>query len=154
MTPVRPLQQAESLLMSCFHNGQLRTMKCHYRAKEHEVRIIRPLNYVRETLTRQYAILKGLPVIDENCPGCFEQPKERARIKVLLASQEQVFPDLYGRLLRAMMPLMAAECVDQVTSDPPPPLKMVIRLCIYLLWVSSGRSIMVHGHTGGCEDAH
>jgi len=107
--------------MSCFHNGQLRTMKCHYRAKEHNVRIIRPLNYVRETLTRQYAILKGLPVIDENCPGCFEQPKERARIKVLLASQEQVFPDLYGRLLRAMMPLMAAECVDQVTLSPPPP---------------------------------
>jgi len=138
--------------MSCFHNGQLRTMKCHYRAKEHNVRIIRPLNYVRETLTRQYAILKGLPVIDENCPGCFEQPKERARIKVLLASQEQVFPDLYGRLLRAMMPLMAAECVDQVKLSPPPPPAMVIRTHVSLWWVSSGRSSVVHGHASGCAD--
>lgn len=104
--------QAESFLMSAFHNGQLRTMKCNYRAKDHDVRVIRPLNYVRETLTRSYALLKRLPVIDENCPGCFEQPKERARVKVLLASQEQMFPDLYGRLLRAMMPLMAAGCAD------------------------------------------
>mmetsp|Transcript_13168 Transcript_13168/g.20670 ORF Transcript_13168/g.20670 Transcript_13168/m.20670 type:complete len:228 (+) Transcript_13168:3-686(+) len=90
----------------------MRTMKANYMAQEHNVKIIRPLNYAREALTREYAEAKGLPVINENCPGCFEAPKERARIKMVLASQEQMFPDLYGKLLKAMLPLMATECVD------------------------------------------
>ena len=104
--------QAESLLMSAFHNGQLRTMKANYTAKEHGVRVIRPLNYCREQLTREFAHARALPVITENCPGCFEAPKERARIKMVLAQQEQIFPDLYSKLLKAMLPLMAADCAD------------------------------------------
>eukprot|EP00961_Rhodomonas_salina_P054017 725391-Rhodomonas_salina.1 len=71
--------QAESLLMSAFHNGQLRTMKAHYRAREHNVRIVRPLNYAREAMTREYAEAAGLPVITDNCPGCFEAPKVKTR---------------------------------------------------------------------------
>jgi tRNA(Ile)-lysidine synthase TilS/MesJ len=65
-------EQAESLLMSAFHNGQLRTMKANYVAEEHGVRVIRPLNYCREHLMREFAHAQGLPVITENCPGCFE----------------------------------------------------------------------------------
>ncbi|EKX39424.1 hypothetical protein GUITHDRAFT_158402 [Guillardia theta CCMP2712] len=101
--------QAESFLMSAFHNGQLRTMKANYLAREHAVRIIRPLTYVREQVTREFAMAKKLPVINENCPGCFEAPQERARIKMVLAAQEQIFPDLYGKLGKALLPLMAAE---------------------------------------------
>jgi tRNA 2-thiocytidine biosynthesis protein TtcA len=57
--------QAESLLMSCFHNGQLRTMKAHYMALEHSVRVIRPLNYCREYLMRDFAHARALPVSSE-----------------------------------------------------------------------------------------
>ena len=32
-TKLNPLAQAESLLMSAFHNGQLRTMKANYTAQ-------------------------------------------------------------------------------------------------------------------------
>jgi hypothetical protein len=35
-----------------------------------------------------------VPVMTENCPGCFEAPKERARIKMVLAQQEQVQFDI------------------------------------------------------------
>eukprot|EP00960_Hanusia_phi_P031501 749326-Hanusia_phi.AAC.1 len=104
--------QAESFLMSAFHNGQLRTMKANYVAREHAVRIVRPLTYVREQLTREFAMARKLPVINENCPGCFEAPQERARIKMVLAAQEQIFPDLYGKLGKSLLPLMAAECAD------------------------------------------
>ena len=31
----------------------------------------------------------------ENCPACFEVPKERHRVKQLLAHQELLFPRLY-----------------------------------------------------------
>jgi tRNA 2-thiocytidine biosynthesis protein TtcA len=78
---------AESFLMSVLHNGRLRTMKAHYRNAQGDVRIVRPLVYTRERQTRQFASDAGLPVVDENCPACFEEPKERYRIKTLLAQQ-------------------------------------------------------------------
>jgi len=100
---------AESLLMSVFHNGMLRTMKANYHAEAGDIRIIRPLIYVRERLTREYANVADLPVINENCPACFEAPKERARVKLLLASQEHVHASLFQNMLQAMRPLMGME---------------------------------------------
>ncbi|XP_006814971.1 uncharacterized protein LOC100377968 [Saccoglossus kowalevskii] len=97
----------ESFLMSAFHNGLLRTMKANYSVKEGDLRVIRPLVYVRETDTRSFAEQVKLPVIAENCPACFEAPKERHRTKQLLAAQELLFPDLYQSLLTAMKPLMS-----------------------------------------------
>lgn len=70
-------------------------MVCH---RNGDIRIIRPLCLIRERLTRQYAkgdtfarvysitvvntnnapcklIAAQLPVINENCPACYEAPK-------------------------------------------------------------------------------
>ncbi|XP_015929072.1 uncharacterized protein [Parasteatoda tepidariorum] len=98
---------SESFLMSVFHNGRLRTMKAHYTDKSSSLRIIRPLVFVREKDLRRFAEQKKLPVIPENCPACFEAPKERHRVKQLLATQEVQFPNLYRSLKTAMYPLMA-----------------------------------------------
>ncbi|XP_076344944.1 uncharacterized protein LOC143244342 isoform X2 [Tachypleus tridentatus] len=98
---------AESFLMSVFHNGYLRTMKAHYTVKEKDLRVIRPLVYVREKNLRKFAEQRKLPVIPENCPACFEAPKERHRTKQLLAAQEILFPKLYASLRSAMHPLMS-----------------------------------------------
>lgn len=68
--------------------------------------MIRPLVYVREKDTRQFAITRHLPVISENCPACFVAPKERFRVKQLLAAQELIYPGLYDSLKRTMIPLM------------------------------------------------
>jgi tRNA 2-thiocytidine biosynthesis protein TtcA len=108
---------AESFLMSAFHNGLLRTMKAHYAAADHDLRIIRPLVYVRESLTRQFSSVFELPIINENCPACFEAPKERARMKKVLASQEQIHPQLYLSLQKTMMPLMAIPTAHSTTLD-------------------------------------
>ncbi|XP_065845865.1 uncharacterized protein [Oscarella lobularis] len=97
---------AESFIMSAFHNGLLRTMKAHYTVKEGDLRVIRPFVYVREKDLRAFANSSKLPVIAENCPACFEAPKERHRTKQLLAAQEILFPKLYKSLLTAMRPLM------------------------------------------------
>ncbi|XP_038055890.1 uncharacterized protein LOC119727885 [Patiria miniata] len=98
---------AESFLMSVFHNGLLRTMKANYTVKEGDLRVIRPLVYTREKDLRDFAEKAKLPVIPENCPACFEAPKERHRTKQLLASQELLFPRLYNSLQAAIKPLMA-----------------------------------------------
>ena len=46
---------AESLLMSMFHNGHLRTMKANYVEKQGDVKIIRPLAYTREIEMKKFS---------------------------------------------------------------------------------------------------
>jgi len=89
---------AESFLMFAFHNGKLDTIRAsvpvRYECSDQcwtaltrlfrdgSLRIVRPFVNIREKHTKLYARLHNLPVITENCPACFEEPKERARIKV------------------------------------------------------------------------
>ncbi|KAG1696995.1 tRNA-cytidine(32) 2-sulfurtransferase [Nymphon striatum] len=97
----------ESFMMSVFHNGRLGTMKANYTVKEGDLRVIRPFVFVREEALRNFAIESRLPVIAENCPACFEAPKERHRMKQLLAAQEVIFPKLYSSLKSAILPIMS-----------------------------------------------
>ena len=97
---------AESFLLSIFHGGSLRTMKAHYVNDAGDVRVARPLVYVRERQLADFAQRAGLPVIQDNCPACFRHPTQRAHIKGLLAAQEAVQPRLFDNLLAAMRPLM------------------------------------------------
>lgn len=99
---------AESLLMSAFHNGALRTMKAAYTIGKGDVRVVRPLAFVRESATKAFAYDAGLPIISENCPACFEAPKERARVKKLLQREEAMHPELFPKLAAAMAPLLDA----------------------------------------------
>ena len=71
-----------------------------------DVRIIRPFVYVRERDIRKWAFESKLPVISENCPACFEIPKERKRMKTLLSTQELLYINLFPNLMSAMKPLM------------------------------------------------
>ena len=105
---------AESFLMSVFHNGILRTMKANYLNDKGDIRIIRPLIYCREKLFKDFALKANLPVIQENCPACFQNPKERQRMKVLLAQQENLFPSLFNSLQKAMIPLMKGNIKDLI----------------------------------------
>lgn len=97
---------AESFLMSAFHGGQLRTMKAHYRNDEGDLRIIRPLVYVRETQTAAFAAAADLPVVPDSCPACFTAPTQRGHMKALLAREERANPHLFANLLHAMRPLL------------------------------------------------
>lgn len=97
---------AESFLMSAFHGGQLRTMKAHYVNDKGDIRIIRPLVYARETQTRAFADDAQFPVIEENCPACFDMPTQRFHMKNLLLNEEKNNPNLYKTLKTTMMPLM------------------------------------------------
>ena len=97
---------AESLLMSMFHGGQLRTMKAHYVNDDGDIRIIRPLVYCRETMTGSFAQEAGLPIIPDSCPACFDMPTQRQHMKELLLGEEKQNRHLYANILHAMRPLM------------------------------------------------
>ena len=98
---------AESFVMSALHNGQIRTMKANYRIEAGDVSVIRPLLYVREHQTKDFALEAQLPVINENCPACFEEPKERHRVKKMLAREEALAPEIFANIKTALLPLMS-----------------------------------------------
>jgi tRNA(Ile)-lysidine synthase TilS/MesJ len=86
---------AESFMMSMMHNGQIRTMKAKYRIDSEDLEVIRPLVYCRESMTKKFAYDVRLPIINENCPACFEQPKERHRVKKMLSTEESLVPNIF-----------------------------------------------------------
>jgi len=98
---------AESFLMSAFHGGRLQTMKAHYLNNDGDLRIIRPLVYIRERLTRDFALSSHLPVIPDSCPACFSMPTQRQHMKELLASEESENKLLFKSLLTTLKPLMS-----------------------------------------------
>ncbi|RHY14008.1 hypothetical protein DYB25_001414 [Aphanomyces astaci] len=100
---------AESFIMSAMYNGQVRTMKAKYWNDTKDVQVLRPLVYVREEALKEFAYSSRLPVINENCPACFEQPKERQRVKKMLFQEESLNPDIYNSFRRALLPLMDNE---------------------------------------------
>jgi tRNA(Ile)-lysidine synthase TilS/MesJ len=97
---------AESFMMSLMHNGFLRTMKANYKINAGDISVIRPLVYCRESLMTEFAKSSNLPVINENCPACFEEPKERARVKKMLSREETLYPNFYDNVRRSLLPLM------------------------------------------------
>ncbi len=103
---------AESFMMSAFYRGQLRTMMAHYTNDQGDLRIIRPLVYVRERQTAAFAEQAKLPVVPDNCPACFRQPTERQHLKTLLLSEEQRHPNLFKTLLVTLKPLMDGHAND------------------------------------------
>jgi len=60
-------------------------MKANYTIDKGDLRVIRPLVYARETLFKEFSDKVKLPIIADNCPACFSAPKERHRVKLMLA---------------------------------------------------------------------
>ena len=108
---------AESFLMSAFHGGRLKTMKAHYLNDDGDLRIIRPLVYVRERLTRDFAANNKLPVIADSCPACFSMPTQRQHMKELLAAEEAQNTLLFKSLLSTLRPLMSHGLDSAVNSE-------------------------------------
>jgi tRNA(Ile)-lysidine synthase TilS/MesJ len=81
-------------------------MKAHYKINAGDISVIRPMVYCRESLMTEFVKAANLPVINENCPACVEEPKERARVKKLLTREETLFPNIYDNIRRSLIPLM------------------------------------------------
>jgi len=97
---------AESFMMSAFHEGKLNTMKACYQNDAKDIKVIRPLSYVRERATQDFSLKFNLPLITENCPACYEKPTQRQHMKELLKKEENNNPNLFKTLLSTMRPLM------------------------------------------------
>lgn len=103
---------AESFLMSAFRGGQLRTMKANYTNQDGDIRIIRPMIYVRERQTTEFSNEFDLPVIPDSCPACYDMPTEREHIKQLLAKEETHNNGLFNSIRTALTPLYSIKEAD------------------------------------------
>jgi len=103
---------AESFLMSAFRGGQLRTMKANYTNQDGDIRIIRPMIYVRERQTTEFSKEISLPVIPDSCPACFDMPTEREHMKKLLTEEESHNNQLFNSLKTALNPLYSMDTAD------------------------------------------
>ena len=83
-----------------------KAMKANYKINAGDMSVIRPMVYCRESLMTDFAKANNLPIINENCPACFEEPKERARIKKLLSREETLYPNIHDKIRRALIPIM------------------------------------------------
>ena len=103
---------AESFLMSAFRGGQLRTMKANYTNQDGDIRIIRPMIYVRERQTTEFSTENSLPVIPDSCPACYDMPTEREHMKQLLANEETHNSGLFKSIKTALNPLYSVKLAD------------------------------------------
>ena len=87
-------------------------MKANYTNQDGDVRIIRPMVYVRERQTADFAQSAELPVIPDSCPACFSMPTERQHMKELLASEELHNNTLFKSLLTAIKPLLSKNTAE------------------------------------------
>lgn len=90
----------ETLLLSIFFSGQIKSMPAKLRADDGQHEIIRPLCYVPEAQTRMLAQLHEMPVMP--CGLCGSQETERKFIKELLEKLGEHTPHIKGNLLAAL----------------------------------------------------
>jgi tRNA 2-thiocytidine biosynthesis protein TtcA len=92
----------ETLLLNLFFNGSIKGMSPNLLADDGTNRIIRPLVYVREEMTRQYAQSVGVPILGCSCGFQGMVASRRRWIKELLSLLEREVPDVKSNLLAAM----------------------------------------------------
>ncbi|KAH8585043.1 PP-loop family [Cryptosporidium sp. chipmunk genotype I] len=107
----------ESFFLSLMNNGKLNTMKANYFVSEYNIRVIRPMIYCREKDLAHFALKAQLPIIAENCPACFSQPKERRHVKQLLSQEESHNPTIYSSIINALYPLISINHTNSLVKE-------------------------------------
>ncbi len=102
---------AQTLLMSMFNAGELRTMKAHYVVDAGDLRVIRPLVYCRERQLADFARAASLPVVPDTHSIAYPEATRRHHMRELLAREEQAHPVLMQNLLNVMRPLLCDEAL-------------------------------------------
>ncbi len=92
----------ETLLLNAFYEGRLETMPAYLNAEDGKNIVIRPLAFVWEKETLEYARQKKLPVICCKCPACKDFNMKRKQVKLMLSKLEEEHPGIKKSFLRAL----------------------------------------------------
>jgi len=92
----------ETLLLNLFFNASIKGMSPHLVADDGKNRIIRPLVYVKEDMTRQCAQILDVPILGCFCSYQGMSGTRRQWVKELLARIEKEVPAVKTNVLNAM----------------------------------------------------
>jgi tRNA 2-thiocytidine biosynthesis protein TtcA len=92
----------ETLLLSQFFTGEIKSMPPILRADDGLNVVIRPLCQVFEADVRAFAAAQGFPVVCCGCPVCGVEDMKRKQIKALLGSLERDHPGIKASMLASL----------------------------------------------------
>ena len=102
----------ETLLMSAFYSGALKSMPPKLRSDDGRNVVIRPLCYAAEEDIAAFAEAMRFPIVP--CDLCGSQPNlRRRRVKELLADLSREHPAVKGNLLHALGKVVPAHLLDR-----------------------------------------
>jgi tRNA 2-thiocytidine biosynthesis protein TtcA len=100
----------ESLLRNILFTGRISSLPAVTYSKQRDFRLIRPLIYVTEEVTRSYVESKGIPVVPCGCS--LRTGTVRRSIRETIAEWERDFPRLRENILSAMGNLEPSRLLD------------------------------------------
>lgn len=106
----------ETLLMSIFYSGQIKSMPPKLRSDNGKHIVIRPLVFCQERDLATYAELKNFPIIPCNLCGSQEN-LARARIKKLIQTLSQENPKIPSNMLHALKSVQISQLLDKTQWD-------------------------------------
>jgi len=118
----------ESLLRNILYTGRLSSLPPVTYSRERDFRLIRPLVYVTEEITRGYVENKGVPVVPCGCS--LRTGTVRRGIRETIAGWEKEHPHLRENILSAMGNIQPGRLLDtryheadgdSITDDDPAP---------------------------------
>ncbi len=92
----------ETLLLSQFFTGEIKSMPPVLRAEDGVNVVIRPLCTVFEEEIRDYAERRGFPVVCCGCPACGVEEMKRREVKALLRDLERGHPGIKASMLSSL----------------------------------------------------
>lgn len=107
----------ETLFLNMFFNGSIKAMSPNLEADDGKNRIIRPLVYVRESMTREFAGSLNVPLVGCSCSYQEMSGSRRRWVKELLNSIEKVVPHVRTNILAAMGRIHHRHMVDLPRGD-------------------------------------
>jgi tRNA 2-thiocytidine biosynthesis protein TtcA len=107
----------ETLLLSQFFTGEIKSMPPLLRADDGVNVVIRPLCNVFESDIRAFAAAQGFPIVCCGCPVCGVDDMKRRRVKALLGSLESEHPGIKASLLSSLGRVRPGYLMNRATVD-------------------------------------
>ena len=106
----------ETAFLNMFYNSRLKAMPARLRSDDGRNVVIRPLAYVRERLIKQYAGLRGFPIIP--CDLCGSQADlKRQSVKAMLQQWDRTHPGRVDNILRSLCQVTPSHLLDRDLFD-------------------------------------
>lgn len=106
----------QTLLMSIFYSGQIKSMPPKLLSDDKKHVVIRPMVYAQETDIKKYAQEQGFPIIPCNLCGAQEN-LTRKKIKQLIETLSQENPKIPSNMLHALSSIQPSQLMDKKLWD-------------------------------------